>query len=275
MKKPKEFNIKSGKLIQGDCRTALKAYPDNHFQLIIADPPYYQVLLKEDWDMAWNNEADYMDWCLEWATECHRTLKQDGLFYIFGQHGKREHVWIHLCSMLSAKFQFHDLIVWDRAVGYNERYDSFTPQYEMILVLRKNKDSKPYFNKDAVRIPYDEETIQSYLRDKRYKDIKAREAHLRKGKYSTNIIRVPSLKGSSSEKVGHPSQKPVALINKLIASSSRSGDLILDPFLGSGTTAECAEVMGRKWVGVECSSEYCRVVVNRIKSLKIETEFNL
>jgi len=275
MKKAKEIEIKSGKLIQGDCREVLKAYADNHFQLIIADPPYYQVLLKEDWDMAWKSEEEYMNWCAEWATECHRTLKEDGLFYIFGQHGKREHVWIHLCSILSSKFQFHDLIVWDRAVGYNERSDSFTPQYEMILVLRKSKEVKPYFNKDAVRIPYDEETINSYLRDKRYKDLKAREAHLRKGKYATNIIRVASLKGTSGEKVGHPSQKPVALIQKLIASSSRSGDTVLDPFMGSGTTAECAEVLGRKWVGVEFSEDYCKMIAARMKALKIDNELNL
>jgi site-specific DNA-methyltransferase (adenine-specific) len=163
--------------------------------------------------------------------------------------------------------QFHDMIIWDRAVGYNERHDSFTPQYEMILVLRQDANSKPYFNKDAVRIQYDEEKIQSYLRDKRYKDKAAREEHLRKGKYATNILRVPSLKGSSNEKVGHPSQKPIALIDQIIAASSSKGDWILDPFLGSGTTGEAAQRSGRRWIGIEKKNDYVKIAEQRISRL--------
>jgi len=101
-------------------------------------------------------------------------LCNDGLLYIFGQLGKREHIWLHTCSLLAKEMQFHDMLIWDRAVGYNERRDSFTPQYEMILVLRQSADAKPYFDKDAVRIPYSEKRIAAYLGDKRYKDKRAR-----------------------------------------------------------------------------------------------------
>ena len=77
-----------------------------------------------------------------------------------------------------------------------------------------------------------------------------------KGKCSTNIIRVPALKGSDKEKVRHPSQKPMTLVEKLITSSSRRGDIVLDPFIGSGTTAVVAESAGRKWIGIEKESKY-------------------
>ena len=176
-----------------------------------------------------------------------------------------------MCIRDSAKeMQFHDMLIWDRAVGYNERRDSFTPQYEMVLVLRQESGSKPYFDKDAVRVPYDEATIQTYLRDKRYKDLAAREAHLRKGKFATNILRVPSLKGISSEKAGHPSQKPVALIENLIACSTRSGDAVLDPFLGSGTTAVCCEKLGRRWAGIEKNPAYAEIARKRLAALAVE-----
>lgn len=168
--------------------------------------------------------------------------------------------------MLAKEMQFHDMIIWDRAVGYNERSDSFTPQYEMVLVLRQPTCIRPFFDKDAVRLAYDEDKIQAYLRDKRYKDKAAREVHLRKGKYATNILRVPSLKGSSKEKAGHPSQKPVALIQQLVAASTRCGDTVLDPFLGSGTTAVVCEKMGRQWLGIEQNQKYVDIAKERVSS---------
>lgn len=252
-----------GQIINGDALQVLPTLPAQHFQLIIADPPYFQVLLEHEWDNAWQSAEEYLDWMVCWVRECKRVLRPDGLLYVFGQLGKREHVWLHACSRLAQEMQFHDMIIWDRAVGYNERYDSFTPQYEMILALRPEANSKTYFDKDAVRIAYDEAKIQSYLRDKRYKNMEARERHLRRGKYATNILRVPSLKGSSKEKIGHPAQKPVALISQLIASASRAGDIVLDPFLGSGTTAEAAAALGRRWVGIESNEEYARMAGRR------------
>lgn len=257
--------IGNGRMYQGDVAEVLDTLPDATFQAVIADPPYFRVLLDEDWDTAWDTPDAYLEWTLSWVKQCEKLLKPDGLFYIFGQLGKREHIWLHTCSMLSKEMQFHDMIIWDRAVGYNERSDSFTPQYEMVLVLRHKDGPTPFFNKDAVRLPYEEATIQTYLKDKRYKDKEAREEHLRKGKYATNLQRIPSLKGAAKEKVGHPSQKPIALIRNLIASSSRPGDMILDPFLGSGTTAVVAEEMNRAWVGVEMNGDYVTMAMDRVR----------
>lgn len=267
--------MNTNEIIHGDCLSELRKFKNNIFQLIVADPPYFQVLLNEDWDNQWTSEKAYLDWSIEWIKECGRTLKEDGLFYIFGQLGKREHIWLHLMSMASNVLQFHDLIIWDRAVGYNERGDSFTPCYEMILVLRKSKNANPFFNKDAIRIPYDEETIKNYLRDKRYKDKDARLEHLSKGKYATNIFRVPSLKGSSNEKAGHPSQKPLRLIENIILSSSRQNDIVLDPFLGSGTTAVAAEKNLRRWIGIETNPLYIKVAGERLIEIRNSPELPL
>ncbi len=260
----------NGEIIIGDCVKVLAKLQDETFQAIIADPPYFQVLLGEDWDNQWHSEGEYLAWLEQWVALAARKLKSDGLFFIFGQLGKREHAWLHACSRISSLLQFHDMLIWDRAVGYNERYDSFTPCYEMILVLRKHESTKPYFNKDVLRVPYDDETIQNYMRDKRYKDMEARREHLEKGKYATNILRVPSLKGSSKEKVGHPSQKPLKLIQDLVACATRKGDRVLDPFLGSGTTAMACENLERPWVGIESQAKYAKMAEARIKNLASE-----
>jgi DNA modification methylase len=251
-------------IITGDALQQLKKMPAGTAQAIIADPPYFNVLTKQDWDTQWEAAGEYLDWANAWTAECLRVLRDDGLCFIFGQLGKREHVFLHLMSELAKRHQFHDLLIWDRAVGYNERRDSFTPAYEMILVLRKG--DKPKFNKGAVREPYSNETIQAYLRDKRYKDRDARMKHLLAGKYATNLLRVPSLKGTSKEKCGHPSQKPVDLIAKLIACSTDPGDLVLDPFLGSGTTAVVAQSLGRQWLGIEVNPLYVQLAEQRLAS---------
>ncbi len=267
---PDSPNNKS-KILLGDCQNILETLAPESFQAIIADPPYFQVLLEEEWDNQWKTEEDYLEWTENWIEKSAKLLKPDGLFFIFGQLGKREHLWLHLCSLAARILQFHDMLIWDRAVGYNERYDSFTPCYEMILVLRKTKDARAYFDKDAVRLSYDEETIKQYLKDKRYKDLDARKTHLEKGKYATNILRVPSLKGSSKEKVGHPSQKPVKLIEMLVRCSTRETDAVLDPFLGSGTTALACQNLNRKFTGIEIEQKYIEIAQNRLQ----KTQANL
>jgi len=252
-------------LIIGDCIEELSKLDNNIAQLVVADAPYYNVLQKEEWDCQWKTEREYLEWTAEWVSHCIRVLKEDGLLYIFGQVGKREKVFLHVMSDMAKKYYFHDLIIWDRAVGYNDRKDSFTPAYEMILALRKNTGSV-YFNKDAVREPYDLPTISKYKKDKRYKDEIARVKHLNLGKYATNLWRIASLKGSSKEKVGHPSQKPEKLVERLILSSSKKDDLVIDPFIGSGTTAIVAERLGRKWIGIDTSEEYIKMTEKRLNN---------
>lgn len=254
-------------VLHGDCLEEMRRLESGSVQLVVADPPYFNVLAA-DWDRQWSEARAYLDWSLAWIAEAMRLLRADGLLYCFGQLGKREHVFLHLMSEVTRVHQFHDLITWDRVVGYNERRDSFTPASELALVLRKGE--APKFNKEAVREAYDGETIEKYMRDKRYKDPVARREHLEQGKFATNIWRVPSLKGASKEKCGHPSQKPIKLIERVVLSSSDPGDLVFDPFLGSGTTAVVAATHGRRWLGIEKDAAYVQLSRERLAALANE-----
>ena len=259
--------MRTNHVFKAETLAALRRLESESAQIIIADPPYFQVLGRK-WDRQWRTEEDYLQWSLAWLGEAMRVLCADGLLYCFGQLGKREHIFLHLLSEATRRWQFHDLITWDRAVGYNVRRDSFTPATEMILVLRKS--ARPKFNKSAVREPYDAKTIQEYLRDPRYKNRAARERHLAAGKFATNLWRIPSLKGNHGEKCGHPAQKPEQLIERIVRSSSDAGDLVLDPFLGSGTTAVVAERNGRRWLGIEQSAAYVRMAEKRMAKTRKE-----
>lgn len=254
----------SPELTCADCLDWLPSLPPTSAQLIVADPPYFRVQVSTGWDNAWPDETAYLTWSTRWLRAAAQVLRPEGLLYLFGQPGKREQAFLRLMPLACSILPFHDLIIWDRVVGANERRDSFTPCYEMILVLKGSNDP-PYFNKDAVREPYDPATAAAYLRDKRYKDLEARRAHLNKGKFATNLWRIPSLKGQSREKAGHPAQKPLALIERLILSSSRPGDLVVDPFLGSGTTALAAQQHGRRFAGCDCDPGYVRLAQARLR----------
>ena len=244
-----------------DCLDVLPEIEAASIGLIVADPPYFRVL-KENWDNQWPDEATYLDWSAAWLRLAMRTLVPGGLCFIFGQVGKREHVWLHFMSRATSEFEFHDLIIWDRAVGYDRR-DSFSPAYEQILVL-KQSGAAPRFDKDAVREPYDAATRARYLRDSRYKDKEKRREYLEKGKFATNLWRVPSLKGSSREKVGHPTQKPLAVLEKIIASSSRVDDIVLDPFCGSGSSLVAAQRLGRRFIGIEFDEKWVACARTRV-----------
>jgi site-specific DNA-methyltransferase (adenine-specific) len=252
----------ANEIIHGDCIEEMDRLPSDCARLVVADPPYYNVLVKEDWDTQWNDESEYLEWTDRWLASAMRLLAPGGLLYCFGQLGKREHAFLHLMGRAAKQWEYHDLIIWDRVVGYNDRRDSFTPAYEMIYVLRKT--GEVVFDKDAVREPYTKKVISAYSKDKRYKDTTARLMHLRKGKYATNLWRIPSLKGASKEKVGHPSQKPEALIDRIVRSSSLPGDLVVDPFLGSGTTAVVCHTASRQWIGIDQNADYVDMAQHRL-----------
>lgn len=258
-------------VICGDCIVEMDKLPSNSARIVIADPPYFQVMTGETWDKQWSSAGHYLNWNLRWMLSAMRLLVPGGLLYCFGQPGKREHVMLQLMSEATRLWHFHDLVIWDRVVGYNRRNDSFTPAYEMALVLRK-EGADAYYNKDAVREPYDEATIKQYAKDKRYKNPVQRLIHLNKGKELTNLWRIPSLKGSSKEKIGHPTQKPVVLIERIIQANSMAGEWIVDPFLGSGTTAVAAQRFNRKWTGIEVSEQYVSLAKRRIQSAKSLTD---
>ncbi|MFH0765101.1 MAG: site-specific DNA-methyltransferase, partial [Calditrichota bacterium] len=90
--------------------------------------------------------------------------------------------------------------------------------------------------------------------------------HLSMGKYATNILRVPSLKGSSKEKCQHPCQKPIDLITKLVLCSTDPGDTVLDPFFGSGTVGVVCEALSRHWLGIEIDPHYAAIARRRIEA---------
>lgn len=211
----------------------LKKMPDSSVQLILIDPPY-----NLDLDY-WDTYPNYLEWAKEWLDEIYRVLSDSGSCVIFGEfqfqdlkHGDLLEV-LHYARH-NTKLRLINLIIWYYKNGMSaHRY--FANRHEEAIWLSKTK--KYYFDLDSVRVPYDEESKKAALKYKRLIP-----ENIEKGKNPTNAWEIGRLNGNSSERVGHPTQKPIELIRRFVKGLSYEGSVVLDFFAGSGTTGRvCIE----------------------------------
>lgn len=220
-----------------DCCELLKQIPDGSVQLIVCDPPYNIKMA------SWDVRAKYRDWAATWLAEAERVLAPSGSIAIFGGlqyqdeagSGDLFDIVGHLRNHSSMRLV--NLIVWNYANGMSA-HRFFANRHEEIAWFAKSK--KYWFDLDAVREQFDAVTKAAYLRDKRL-----RPSSIEKGKNPTNVWKIGRLSANSLERVGHPTQKPVALVRRLVKALSYHGSTVLDFFAGSCVTAMVAMAEGR------------------------------
>ncbi len=205
----------------------LKKLPDSSVQLILVDPPYNLDL--DHWDTFEN----YLHWAKQWLDEIFRVLKDSGNCVIFGGFQYQDLKKGDLLEILhytrhNTNLRFTNLVIWYYKNGMSA-HRFFANRHEEAVWLTKT--SKYYFDLDSVRAPYDEESKRMALKDKRLIP-----ANIEKGKNPTNVWEIGRLNGNSSERVGHPTQKPLEIIRRFVRSLSYEGSIVLDFFAGSGTT---------------------------------------
>src|SRR5215472_5262944 len=221
----------------GDCLEILRKIPSGSIQLVICDPPYN--ISVADWD----DLAHYVDWAGQWLREVERVLLPSGNFVLFGglqyqgEAGSGDLLSLMSWMRRHSNMLLANLIIWNYPNGMSaQRF--FANRHEEIAWFAKTP--KYYFDLDAVRTPLDPGRLQIYKRDKRLV-----ADNLDKGIYPTNVWKIPRLNGNSKERVGHPTQKPKALIERLVRALSYPGSTVLDFFAGSGVTARVAIETGR------------------------------
>ena len=219
-----------------DAVVTLRKIPDASIQLILIDPPYNLDL--DHWDTFEN----YLAWARTWIDEIYRVLADSGNCVIFGGFQYQDLKKGDLLEILhytrhSTPLRFVNLIIWYYKNGMSA-HRFFANRHEEAVWLSKTK--KYYFDLDAVRIPYDEETKKLYKKDKRLNP-----ESVDKGKNPTNIWEISRLNGNSKERVGHPTQKPVEIIRRFVRGLSYPGSIVLDFFAGSGTTGRVCIEEGR------------------------------
>lgn len=256
------YSNPNGEVWIGDTIIWLQSIESESVDLVFADPPYN--IKKAEWDN-FESQQEYINWSLRWIEQAARVLKSTGTLYICGF----SEILADLKHPASRFFRGCRWIVWHYKNKANLGSD-WGRSHESILHLRKSKQFT--FNIDDVRIPYGNHTLKypghPQAETSQYGK-NTNKGHVwqphPKGAKPKDVIEIPTTCNGMHEKTPHPTQKPEELLRTLIFASSNPGDLVVDPFLGSGTTAVVAEQLHRKWKGCDTSAEYCQWAAQRIE----------
>lgn len=241
-----------------DAVSFLKKVPDSSVQLLILDPPYN---LNMD---VWDNFSNYLDWAKTWLSQIYRVLSDTGNCVIFGGFQFQDLKHGDLLEILHYTRHNTDLLLVNLVIWYYKNGMSahrfFANRHEEAIWLAKSKNY--YFDLDAVRIPFDEETKLLYKKDKRLNP-----ASIDKGKNPTNVWEISRLNGNSTERVGHPTQKPLEIVRRFVRGLSYEGSLVLDFFAGSGTTGRICIEEGRHSILVDSDENLIKYLNLHLKNM--------
>jgi modification methylase len=244
-------------ILQGDCIAEMARLPDKSVDMIFADPPYNLQLggdlfrpegsrvdaVNDEWDK-FESLAAYDGFTRDWLEQARRILKDDGTIWVIGSY--------HNISRVGALLQDADFwilndIVWRKANPMpNFRGTRFTNAHETLLWCAKDEKARYTFNYRAMKALND--------------DLQMRSDWL-----LPICAGQERLKGETGSKA-HPTQKPEALLYRILLACTKPGDVVLDPFFGTGTTGAVARRLGRGWIGIERESAYVKVARERIAS---------
>jgi site-specific DNA-methyltransferase (adenine-specific) len=253
----------NGEVWLGDAIAWLQTVESESVDLVFADPPYN--IKKAEWD-TFESQEKYVAWSMQWIREASRVLKPTGTLYICGF----SEILADLKLPASRYFSGCRWIVWHYKNKANLGAD-WGRSHESILHFRKSRNFT--FNIDEVRTPYGNHTLKypDHPQAESSQYGKGRDAEDKlwrphpKGAKPRDVIEIPTTCNGMHEKTPHPTQKPEELLRKLVLAASNPDDLVIDPFLGSGTTAVVAEQLRRKWRGCDITPEYCQWAAHRIE----------
>lgn len=247
-------------IVKGDCVAALEALPTASVDMIFADPPYNLQLggelhrpdhskvdaVDNDWDQFSSFEA-YDSFCRAWLLACRRVLKPNGTIWVIGSYHNIFRVGTILQDL---EFWLLNDIVWRKTNPMpNFRGRRFQNAHETMIWASRDEKAKKYtFNYDALKASNDDVQMRS---DWLFPICNGAER----------------LKGEDGKKV-HPTQKPEALLARVLMASTKPGDIVLDPFFGSGTTGAVAKRLGRQFIGIEREQDYIDAASARIDAVE-------
>lgn len=257
----KYFSTKNFTLYKDDSLNLLKKFPNNKFNMIFADPPYFLSngtfscqngkmvnVKKGDWDMS-NSLEETVEFHKTWLKECKRVLKPNGTIWVSGTYHS-----IYQCGILIQELGYRVLndIAWFKPnASPNLSCRFFTASHETLIWARKEQKKPHTFNYNLMKnSSWDEDKIK------------------KPNKQMRSVWEIKTTPLSEKTYGKHPTQKPKELLKRIILASTNKGDLILDPFTGSSTTGLVAVEYGRKFIGIDKEKEYLDLSILRYNNLK-------
>nr|WP_305849906.1 site-specific DNA-methyltransferase [Sphingosinicella sp. CPCC 101087] len=254
--KPAAPNLPLGEIIQEDCVAAMARLPDACVDMVFADPPYNLQLggdlfrpegsrvdaVDDDWDK-FATFADYDSFTRAWLREARRILKPNGTLWVIGSY---HNIYRVGAALQDAGYWILNDIIWRKSNPMpNFRGTRFTNAHETLIWASRSEESRYTFN---------------------YRAMKALNDDLQMRSDWTLPICAGGERVKSDGIKAHPTQKPEALLYRVLLACTRPGDVVLDPFFGTGTTGAVARRLGRHWIGIERETRYIKVARQRIDS---------
>ena len=247
------------KIVNGNCLEEIKKIPDKSFELVFADPPYNMQIgenltrpdaskvngVNDKWDK-FNSFKDYDEFCKLWLSECKRILKDNGSIWVIGSYHNIFRLGYQLQNL---NYWLLNDVIWRKNNPMpNFRGTRFTNAHETLIWASKSKKSKYTFNYQSLKCLNDDLQMRS---DWMLPICNGKER----------------IKKKNGKKV-HSTQKPEALLHRIILATTNKDDTIFDPFLGTGTTAVVAKKLGRNYYGIEKDLKYFKAAQERINNVK-------
>jgi len=239
-----------------DCILGIRSLPADSVDLIIADPPYN---LDKDFG-AWKEterKGEWLTWSKMWLNECERVLRPGGSIFVYGIH---HHLcWIQ-CHLYELGLDYRRQIIWFYENGFAGYTKSLAAHYEPLLWFSKGND----YVYHPIREPY---KSAERLKHAITKNGKVWKPHP-DGRLAGDVWQFPVLAGRrfKDEKVAHPTQKPLSISSRIVQHFSNPGDVVLVPFVGSGSECVAAKMAARHYVGYELNPDYIRIALDRLAS---------
>ena len=292
-------------IVHGDCLNLIKNIPSETIDLVIADPPYFKVI-GEKWDYLWRTLDDYIDWSYQWLAEVSRTLRLGGSLYLFGYFRVLAHI---IPKLGDLGLEFKQQIIIDKGIQAvsgraTKNYTIFPNTTESVLLIIK--DNKKWLKDFLKKKQHEKGWTSKQINEKL--GVKSNGGGMWSIYTGKNVCEqfptkerwvqfekifdfsLPYEKVSQTfnaimgytnvwtdidfykEKRDHPTQKPLKLIQRVIQASSNPNDIILDPFMGSGTTAVIAKILNRSYIGFEINKQYIEQSRKRLMNLNFEKD---
>lgn len=244
-------------LYEGDCVELLASLPEEIVEITVTSPPYN---IGKEYERHLEIE-DYLGWCERWIRGVYRATRPSGAFWLnlgyVSLPGRARAIPIPYLLWDRVPFSLVQEVVWQYGAGVAARC-AYSPRNEKFLWYVRNLEDF-YFDLDAVRDP-DIKYPNQFKNGKRKVNLA--------GKNPGDVWSFPKVTSgrnrSSKERTPHPAQFPIAVIDRVLKGSGRPDGVVLDPFTGSGTTAEAALLLGRPMVGFELNSRYLEISIQRI-----------
>lgn len=245
-----------------DCIKGMSVLPDCSVDLIIADPPYnldkdFGVWKEKDMKEKW------IPWSKQWLSQASRILKPSGSIFVYGIH---HHLcWVQ-CHLYDLGLNYRRQIIWYYENGFSNYKNSLSAHYEPLLWFSKGEK----YTYHPIREPY---KSKERLKHKIIKNGKVWKPHP-EGRLAGDVWSFPTLAGKrfSEEKVNHPTQKPLSITNRIVSHFSNKNDIILIPFVGSGTECLSSLINDRRYIGYELNGDYIKIARDRIKKWKAKNK---